>query len=142
VLTPPLLPPLQVNVAGSVTLVSGTTYWIVGEGLGSAFGVWPDNIQGTEGRRAYRHPGEAWFINPTTMPAFRIEVTPGGAGCPADMDGNGHVEPADVAYFVNTWITSLSTYTLSGDFDRNGAVEPADVALFISTRLAALASGC
>lgn len=62
--------------------------------------------------------------------------------CPADADGNGAIEPADVSLFVNRWFTSLTTGTLAGDFDGNGQVEPADVSLFVGTWFAALTGGC
>lgn len=62
--------------------------------------------------------------------------------CPADIDHNGVITPADIAVFVNTWFDSLNQGTLAGDFDGNGRVEPADVAVFITTWSAALAGGC
>src|SRR5262249_20261671 len=58
--------------------------------------------------------------------------------CPADYDGNGVVQPADVAAFVNVWASSLAAGTLDGDFDGNGAVQPADVAAFINAWSTAL----
>lgn len=62
--------------------------------------------------------------------------------CTADCDGNGLIQPVDVACFINTWSTSLATGTLAGDFDHNGAVQPADVAVFVSTWFAALSGPC
>lgn len=62
--------------------------------------------------------------------------------CPVDVDGNGAPEPADIAAFVNTWVSSLSAGTRAGDFDLDGAVTPADVAVFVSRWLATLATGC
>src|SRR5262249_28744111 len=35
--------------------------------------------------------------------------------CDADYDHNGHVEPADINLFVNTWFSSLQNHTLDGD---------------------------
>lgn len=64
-----------------------------------------------------------------------------GNPCPADYDGNGLIEPADVASFVSAWFSSLVNGNLIGDFDHNGAVEPADVAAFVSAWFAALTSG-
>jgi hypothetical protein len=65
-----------------------------------------------------------------------------GCNCPADADGNGLVQPVDVAVFINTWATSLQQGTLAGDFDGNGAVQTADVAVFVSTWAAAVSGGC
>lgn len=62
--------------------------------------------------------------------------------CPADYDNDGLIAPADVAAFVNAWLTSLQNGTLTGDFDGNGAVQPADVAAFVSSWSAALSTGC
>jgi probable HAF family extracellular repeat protein len=62
--------------------------------------------------------------------------------CAADFDGNGQVQPADVAAFVNAWAVSLQQGTLFGDFDGNGQVQPADVALFVNAWANALATGC
>jgi hypothetical protein len=63
------------------------------------------------------------------------------AACPADFDRDGTATPADVAAFVNAWLTSLTTGTLAGDFDGNGAVEPADVAAFLNVWFATVAGG-
>ncbi|MBX3356872.1 MAG: hypothetical protein KF745_00440 [Phycisphaeraceae bacterium] len=62
--------------------------------------------------------------------------------CPADADGNGVIEPADVATFINSWFSGVTNGTLDGDFDGNGAVEPTDIAVFISAWLSALSGGC
>jgi hypothetical protein len=62
--------------------------------------------------------------------------------CPADADGNGLIEPADVATFVSLWFGSLTAGTLAGDFDGNGQVQPADVAAFVAAWFAAVAGGC
>lgn len=83
------------------------------------------------------------FTNPcgstTSSPAI---IAVSQACGPADFDGNGAVEPADVSLFVNVWFTSLIQGTLAGDFDGNGNVEPADVSLFVTTWFNALVNGC
>ena len=66
----------------------------------------------------------------------------GAAFCPADMDGNGRIEPADINVLVNIWFASLQQGTLAGDFDGNGHVEPADVSVFVAAWFAALTNGC
>ena len=67
-----------------------------------------------------------------------LQVNP----CPVDMDGNGQVEPADVALFVSTWFGSVSQGGLAGDWDQNGSVTPADVAAFVNAWFSALTNGC
>ncbi|MBX3356808.1 MAG: hypothetical protein KF745_00110 [Phycisphaeraceae bacterium] len=62
--------------------------------------------------------------------------------CDADWNANGTIEPADIAGFVNSWVQSLSTGSLSGDFDGNSTAEPADIAQFITAWLSALSGGC
>lgn len=62
--------------------------------------------------------------------------------CPADSDGNGQITPADVAYFINIWFTSLTQGTLAGDFNGNGIIDPSDVAAYINAWFTALTDGC
>lgn len=62
--------------------------------------------------------------------------------CPADADGNGRIEPVDVAVFVNRWLASVVGGTLEGDFDHNGAVQPADVGVYVNAWLGAVGGGC
>lgn len=75
----------------------------------------------------------------TNVRAYRTNRPP---QCPADWDGNGQVQPADVAAFVNTWFAALGSGTLAGDFDNNGLLQPADVAAFVNAWFAALSTGC
>lgn len=67
-----------------------------------------------------------------------LTITP--ASCAADSDFDHAVTPADVAYFVQTWLFNLEYGIPGGDFDGNGLVQPADLALFVQVWLAA-ASG-
>jgi subtilisin-like proprotein convertase family protein len=67
---------------------------------------------------------------------------PARACCPADFDGNGAIQPADVAGFVNLWFASLQQGTLAGDFDGNAAITPADVAALVNAWFVSLAAGC
>lgn len=61
--------------------------------------------------------------------------------CRTDVNGNGEVEPDDVAYFVQAWFDSLVQGTFTGDFDGNGLVQPADVAAFIQAWWSAIVDG-
>ncbi|MBX3359233.1 MAG: DNRLRE domain-containing protein [Phycisphaeraceae bacterium] len=82
--------------------------------------------------------------NPTESfrPQLIVVYTPPAPPCPADRDGNGLIEPADVSVFVTDWNNSLIAGNLAADFDGNGAVQPADIAVFVTTWLAALSGGC
>lgn len=68
-------------------------------------------------------------------------VLPDSGYCLADWDGNGVVEPADVAGFINSWFTDLVNATIVADLDANGVIEPADVALFITSWFQTLSNG-
>jgi hypothetical protein len=61
--------------------------------------------------------------------------------CPPDADGNGQLQPADVAAFVGTWFTSITAGTLAGDYNLDAAVTPADVAQFVGEWFGTLSSG-
>ncbi|MBX3359159.1 MAG: hypothetical protein KF745_12120 [Phycisphaeraceae bacterium] len=63
------------------------------------------------------------------------------AHCRADWDGNGVIDPADIAVYINDWSGSVGAGTLLGDFDNTGTVDPSDIAQFISQWLADLQSG-
>lgn len=91
---------------------------------------------------ARRLRGYAWGENIGWINLDDAAAFVGFNSCPADFDGNGQVQPSDVALFVSTWFTGLQAGTLAGDFDGNGAVEPADVAAFVTAWFAALTSGC
>jgi hypothetical protein len=100
--------------------------------------------------------GSAMEFNVTAGTSYLIRVggtTGSGAGGtgtltitrlrPADCDGNGVYQPADVACFVSLWVASLGNGSLAADFDGNGRVEPADIAAFVNAWFAALnAGGC
>lgn len=137
---PPQPAPVQIDADGSVALSSGTAYWLVGSGVGSSQGTWHANNQGVIGPRVYSQGVGPWLMDTQTVAAFRIEVR-AQAACAADFDQNGHVDPVDIALFVNEWTQSISDGTLVGDWDHNGAVEPADVTAFVSTWFAALQNG-
>lgn len=94
--------------------------------------------------------GSTVEFNVTAGTAYLIRIGgDGGTGTltitrlrPADCDGNGLYQPADVACFINTWFASLQQGTPAGDFDGNGLVNPADVAAFINAWFAGLNGGC
>ena len=62
--------------------------------------------------------------------------------CPADADGNGAIQPADIAHFVTIWNAGLTGGVVAGDFDQNGAVEAADISQYVSAWFSALGNGC
>lgn len=64
------------------------------------------------------------------------------APCRADWDGNGLVQPADIAAFVNVWFAGLSGGGLAGDFNGDGVLDPSDVAAFVTVWFAAVSNGC
>ena len=56
----------------------------------------------------------------------------GGDDCPADWDGNGVVNAADVGAFLSAYFLDLQNGTFVADFDGNGVVNAADVGAFLS----------
>lgn len=61
--------------------------------------------------------------------------------CPGDYDGNGIVQPSDVAGFVSRWFLDLNAGQLNTDFNHDGVITPADVAAFVTAWNASL-NGC
>ncbi|MBX3359019.1 MAG: hypothetical protein KF745_11405 [Phycisphaeraceae bacterium] len=68
--------------------------------------------------------------------------TEGGNDCLADWDGNGAIEPADIAGFINDWLADLNFGTTMADIDGADGIGPTDVAVFITTWLNAVTNGC
>src|SRR6185369_1624846 len=62
-------PPLVVQGTGSVTVASGTTYWLVARAFGDAQGSIAWNVLNRTGLRAYQLNSAAWAVDPVTMPA-------------------------------------------------------------------------
>jgi hypothetical protein len=62
--------------------------------------------------------------------------------CPVDYDGNGVVNEADFAQFVDAWIEAARGHGLYGDVDGDGRVTTADLMEFMRLWFEALAAGC
>ena len=60
--------------------------------------------------------------------------------CVADWDGDGCVTNADVAAYIASWFSSLSSGTLAADVNCDGVVTPSDVAAFMNYWSGAFAS--
>lgn len=61
---------------------------------------------------------------------FSLEVSDlGGASCPADFDGNGAVEVADLYDFLDFWYAEFggSAQTLNSDFNQNNQIDVGDL---------------
>ncbi|MEY3023059.1 MAG: hypothetical protein RIS86_2257 [Planctomycetota bacterium] len=75
-------------------------------------------------------PTENWLCNWTAADAFGFSVpAPGGceiAGpCPADLNGDGNVNAADLSELLGAWGTA------GGDVDGNGSTDAADLAVLL-----------
>jgi hypothetical protein len=98
---PPAPPPVQImnTVGGSaLTLVTGTTYWLVGRGFDNGQGTWHQNDQAQTGLRAYSLLGGPWNTGNVTIAAFRVEVE--GGGCYANCDGSTQAPVLNVGDFT------------------------------------------
>ncbi|MBX3359764.1 MAG: choice-of-anchor B family protein [Phycisphaeraceae bacterium] len=62
--------------------------------------------------------------------------------CRADRDGNGLVEPADIARFVSEWLSDVQNNTFVADFNGLDGVTPSDIAEFVGVWFGALSGGC
>ncbi|MBX3359632.1 MAG: hypothetical protein KF745_14530 [Phycisphaeraceae bacterium] len=65
-----------------------------------------------------------------------------GTSCRADVDGNGVVEPVDIAAFIQKWIAGVTGGNQNGDFDRSGVTEPVDLAAFVQAWISGVGAGC
>ncbi len=67
---------------------------------------------------------EPRLVNFENIPGSQYFVVPnsGGSNCPADIDGNGSVDAADLSALLGNW-----GGTGTGDIDGNGSVDAADL---------------
>lgn len=130
-----------VNIAGGGDL-SGYAW---GANIGwvnfSTAGVLPAGQRARLDRAGKRLRGYAWGANVGWINLDDATVYVATTLCTADADGNGAVQAADVAAFVNAWFCSLQNGTLAGDLDGDGAVAPADIAMFVNLWFQALVLG-
>ena len=118
-------------------MLKSTKWWAVLLGLALAAG--PDGLYFSD---LYQDLDPPSPIAPGAN-IWRIRYAPNASTCCAgDFDGNGILQPADVAAFVAAWNTSLLQGTLAGDFDGNGVVQPVDVSAFVIAWNEALGGGC
>lgn len=96
------------------------------------------NVSNADGIKAYNLWAQFGKSAPVQMDTAS---TPTGR-CVADWDGNGLIQPADIAAFVNDWFNDLTVGGTKADIDLNGVVEPADVAMMVSRWFAALSGPC
>ncbi|MBX3357540.1 MAG: hypothetical protein KF745_03845 [Phycisphaeraceae bacterium] len=86
------------------------------------------NVTNADGQVAYTMWEQFGKSAPVLMDTGSI-VT---GRCAADWDGNGVIEPTDIAIFINTWFTDLGNATTFADFDLDGVITPSDIAGFIN----------
>ena len=117
--------------------VWGYTNWSEGE---------PNDMGGDEGALQFWTDETLgrWNDNPIDYPepGFIVEFSPPSVNCRADWNTDGDVLPADVAMFVNDWMSSLSHGHLIGDFNFDRMVTPADVAAYVTTFFENVGNGC
>ncbi|MBX3359730.1 MAG: S8 family serine peptidase [Phycisphaeraceae bacterium] len=92
-------------------------------------GVWTVSISDEQG------PADSGTFN-----SWQLKIY-GTTACPADWDGNGTIEPADIAAYVQQWVADVSGTTTRTNFDADPQITPADLAGFIQAWVAALNSG-
>jgi len=78
--------PAQIPAGSTITLSSGTAYWLVGRGFYNGQSTWHQNNQSQSGLRAYSLLGGPWNTGTVTISAFRVEVQGGAPTCYANCD--------------------------------------------------------
>ena len=81
---PPWPPPVSITAPGTLSLVNGAKYWLVGFDDETTSGSWHVNIAHTTGRRAYTRYDGFWQTLDSELAAFKIEVAP--TPCYANCD--------------------------------------------------------
>ncbi len=115
--SPPLPPPIEILPSGSITLTSGTKYWVVGFGSGDTQGTWHQNDNGQMGLRAWMAFGLPWQPGQIEMAAFRIEVAGGAPACYANCDNstsNPVLTANDFQCFLNHYAAGDSVANCDG----------------------------
>jgi hypothetical protein len=88
--------------------------------------------------------GRLFLINQSSgfADAFIYVLTPVGAGCAADFNGDGTVNSTDVSDFINQWFQDQVDGTLVTDWDGNGVINSTDVSDFINAWFEDTTVGC
>ncbi|MBX3359551.1 MAG: hypothetical protein KF745_14115 [Phycisphaeraceae bacterium] len=133
--------PVSVN-GDTVYIGRANTALAAFSGSGSnIIGIAPDKTVYVIAQLRTEAAGGADYNGGSGTPYSLIRINVGT--CPADFDGNGTVDPTDIATFINAWFNSLNNPPdLAGDFDGNGIIEPADIATFINAWFDAVSNGC
>ncbi|MBX3359349.1 MAG: beta-propeller fold lactonase family protein [Phycisphaeraceae bacterium] len=78
----------------------------------------------------------------TPRPEGGIAVWNPTTVCPGDYNGNGEIDPVDLADFINAWTTGLTDGSLYADADGDRTHGPTDIAVFVQQWLSAVQNGC
>lgn len=76
-----------------------------------------------------------------TLLNLRAEFTCPTA-CPADWDGDGGVNSADISAYLTAWLGSINDGTLVADVNGDNVVNSIDVSAFLAMWIAAVQDGC
>jgi hypothetical protein len=133
-------PPTQIPATSSITLSSGTTYWVVGRGFGNGQGTWHWNDQNQTGLRAYSLLGGPWNTGTVTLAAFRVEVQGGPPPCYANCDASTSAPVLNVADFT-CFLTKFAAGDAYANCDASTSVPVLNVADF-TCFLQKFAAGC
>ncbi|MBX3359410.1 MAG: hypothetical protein KF745_13405 [Phycisphaeraceae bacterium] len=114
------------------------TNWDVGE---------PNDLRGNEDYLQFWTDGGVlgrWNDTPISSiePGFVVEFSARGVNCGSDWDGDGVVEPRDIAAFVQDWVRSMAEGHLVADVDHDLVITPADLTEYVNMWLDDINDGC
>jgi hypothetical protein len=66
----------------------------------------------------------------------------GGVDCPADWDGDGGVNSADISAYLTAWLDSINDGTLAADVNEDQTVNSTDISAFLTMWITAVQDGC
>lgn len=105
----------------STVETTGGTYGVsanVGAGYNPNYGSFTANLSAPRNEiNAYRG---VWMYLPGPTPP-----------CPADLDGNGAVNPADLTILLGSWGASGKPGTIAGDLDGDGSIGGGDLTILL-----------
>jgi hypothetical protein len=88
-----------------------------------------ENVTDDRGQIAY----DQWVLHGKSAPAIMDQLTLNLIGPPADLDGDGDVDAADLAILLGAWGTCPDPLDCPADLDGDGSVSASDLAMLLGS---------